>query len=160
MSRGHRLRVYHSKYGTVATLVCYDAEFPEATRVLAEAGTETLFVPSCTDDRQGDCRVRYCAQARAIENQMTPSDYHFARDGLAAEGTWNQEQMIVAATSTSIASTSSTCAVRSFPWRISPAMPMTASSTTPIRPRARRTEGGGSLTRRGSGGSGPILAPP
>jgi predicted amidohydrolase len=123
MSRGHRLRVYHSKYGTVAILVCYDVEFPEATRVLAEAGAEILFVPSCTDDRQGYCRVRYCAQARAIENQMyvavtgtvghlpqvpymainygqaailTPSDYHFARDGLAAEGTLNQEQMIIA----------------------------------------------------------------
>ena len=27
-------------------------------------------VPSCTDDRQGFLRVRYCAQARAIENQM------------------------------------------------------------------------------------------
>jgi predicted amidohydrolase len=27
---------------------------------------------------------------------MTPSDYSFARDGIAAEGTINQEQMIVA----------------------------------------------------------------
>jgi predicted amidohydrolase/GNAT superfamily N-acetyltransferase len=123
MSRGNGFHVYHSKYGTVAILVCYDVEFPEAARVVAEAGTEILFVPSCTDDRQGYCRVRYCAQARAIENQLyvvvtgtvgnlpqvphmainygqaailTPSDYHFARDGLAAEGVLNQEQMIVA----------------------------------------------------------------
>jgi predicted amidohydrolase len=26
---------------------------------------------------------------------LTPSDYHFARDGIAAEGTLNEEQMIV-----------------------------------------------------------------
>ena len=89
---------------------------------MAEAGAEILFVPSCTDERQGYCRVRYCAQARAIENQIyvaisctvgnlplvpgmatnygqaaifTPSDYFFARDGIAAEGVINQEQMII-----------------------------------------------------------------
>jgi predicted amidohydrolase/ribosomal protein S18 acetylase RimI-like enzyme len=122
LSRGHGFYVYHTEHARIAILVCYDVEFPEAARVLAEAGAEILFVPSCTDDRQGFCRVRYCAQARAIENQiyvvmtgtvgnqpqvphmaanygqaaiMTPSDYFFARDGIAAEGTINQEQMVM-----------------------------------------------------------------
>ena len=72
--------------------------------------------------REGFCRVRYCAQARASENQiyvamagtvgtlpdvpcmathygqaaiLTPSDYFFARDGIAAEGNVNQEQMVI-----------------------------------------------------------------
>jgi predicted amidohydrolase len=67
--------------------------------------------------------VRYCAQARAIENHMyvihsstvgslpmvpavslnygqaaifTPSDFAFARDGILAEGIPNQETMVVA----------------------------------------------------------------
>jgi predicted amidohydrolase len=89
---------------------------------VAEAGAQILFVPSCTDERQGFCRVRYCAQARASENQiyvamagtvgnlpevphmathygqaaiLTPSDYFFARDGIAAEGNVNQEQMVL-----------------------------------------------------------------
>lgn len=123
MSRGHGFYVYHTDYGRVAILVCYDVEFPEAARVLAEAGAQIIFVPSCTDERQGFCRVRYCAQARASENQiyiamtgtvgnlpevpcmathygqaaiLTPSDYFFARDGIAAEGTVNQEQMVIA----------------------------------------------------------------
>ena len=65
MSRGHGFYVYHTEYGDIAILVCYDVEFPEAARVLAEAGAQILFVPSCTDERQGFCRVRYCAQARA-----------------------------------------------------------------------------------------------
>jgi predicted amidohydrolase/GNAT superfamily N-acetyltransferase len=122
MSRGHGFYVYHTDYGRIALLVCYDVEFPEAARVLAQGGTRILFVPSCTDERQGYCRVRYCAQARAIENQiyvamastvgnlpdvpcmathygqsviMTPSDYFFSRDGIAAEGTVNQEQMVI-----------------------------------------------------------------
>jgi len=122
MSRGHGFYVYHTEYGNVGVLVCYDVEFPEAARVLAEGGVQLLFVPSCTDERQGFCRVRYCAQARASENQiylamagtvgnlpevpcmathygqaaiLTPSDYFFARDGIAAEGVVNQEQMVI-----------------------------------------------------------------
>jgi predicted amidohydrolase/GNAT superfamily N-acetyltransferase len=122
MSRGHGFYLYHTEFGKIAILVCYDVEFPEAARVLAEAGAQIIFVPSCTDERQGFCRVRYCAQARAIENQiyvamsctvgnlpevpymathygqaaiLTPSDYFFARDGIAAEGIVNQEQMLI-----------------------------------------------------------------
>ncbi len=123
MSRGHGFYVYHTDFGRIAILVCYDVEFPEAARVLAEAGAQIIFVPSCTDERQGFFRVRYCAQARASENQiyvamtgtvgnlpevpcmathygqaaiLTPCDYFFARDGIAAEGTLNQEQMVIA----------------------------------------------------------------
>jgi predicted amidohydrolase/GNAT superfamily N-acetyltransferase len=122
MSRGHGFYVYHTDYGRIGILVCYDVEFPEAARVLAEGGAQIIFVPSCTDERQGFCRVRYSAQARASENQiyvamastvgnlpdvphmathygqasvLTPSDYFFARDGIAAEGNVNQEQMVI-----------------------------------------------------------------
>jgi predicted amidohydrolase/GNAT superfamily N-acetyltransferase len=121
-SRGHGFYLYHTDFGKVGILVCYDVEFPEAARCLAEAGAQIIFVPSCTDGRHGFYRVRYCAQARAIENQvyvalagtvgnlpevpymntnygqaaiLTPSDYCFARDGIASEGIVNQEQMII-----------------------------------------------------------------
>ncbi len=121
-SRGNEFCVFETDYGKVAILICYDVEFPEAARIVAEAGTEILFVPSCTDERQGFFRVRYCAHARAIENQLyvavtgtvgnlplvphmstnygqaailTPNDFYFARDGIAAEGTYNQEQIVV-----------------------------------------------------------------
>ena len=103
-------------------LICYDVEFPEAARYLADQGAEILFVPFCTDNRQGYLRVRYCAQARAIENQiyvalagnvgnlpdvsnldinygqaavLTPSDFAFARDGIAAEADSNEETLLV-----------------------------------------------------------------
>lgn len=122
LGKGDHFNVFETDYGKIAILVCYDVEFPEAVRMVAEAGTEILFVPSCTDDRQGFLRVRYCSHARAIENQiyvavtgtvgnlpsvpfmstnygqaaiLTPSDFYFARDGIAAEGTPNLEQLVV-----------------------------------------------------------------
>jgi predicted amidohydrolase len=119
---GDQLRLFDTPFGKIAILICYDIEFPELARMVCEAGADILFVPSCTDDRQGFLRVRYCCHARAIENQVfvvhtstvgnlpveglglhygqaaiiTPSDFPFARDGIAAEGTPNIEQIIVA----------------------------------------------------------------
>ncbi|HRI43107.1 MAG TPA: nitrilase-related carbon-nitrogen hydrolase [Fimbriimonadaceae bacterium] len=54
----------------VGVLVCYDSEFPEAVRVLAEAGVLALMVPAFTETRRGFQRVRWCCQARAVENQI------------------------------------------------------------------------------------------
>lgn len=119
---GSQLRLFETPHGKIAILVCYDIEFPELARLVCEAGADILFVPSCTDDRQGFWRVRYCCHARAIENQVyvamtstvgnlpveglglhygqasiiTPSDFPFARDGIAAEGTPNLEQVVIA----------------------------------------------------------------
>ena len=123
MSPGAGLKVFETSFGLMAVAICYDVEFPEIARAAAHLGAHVLAVPSCTDDRQGFLRVRYCAQARAIENQMyvihsatvgslpmvpavslnygqaaifTPSDFAFARDGILAEGIPNQETMIIA----------------------------------------------------------------
>lgn len=119
---GDVLKVFETPFAKIAVLICYDIEFPELARRVAEEGAEIIFVPSCTDDRQGFLRVRYCCHARAIENQVyvamtstvgnlpvaglrlhygqasiiTPSDFPFARDGIAAEGVINEEQIVVA----------------------------------------------------------------
>ncbi|MEZ4226465.1 MAG: carbon-nitrogen hydrolase family protein [Polyangiaceae bacterium] len=117
-----RLRVFETEFGRIAVTICYDVEFPELARAAAREGADVLVVPSCTDERQGYLRVRYCAQARAIENQLyvvhactvgslpmvpavslnygqaaiyTPSDFAFARDGILAEGVPNQESMVI-----------------------------------------------------------------
>jgi len=119
---GNHLRVFDTPHGRIAILICYDIEFPELSRMVCEQGADIIFVPSCTDDRQGFWRVRYCCHARAIENQVyvavtgtvgnlaveglglnygqaaiiTPSDFPFARDGIAAEGVPNMEQVVIA----------------------------------------------------------------
>lgn len=122
MSPHHELKIFDTEIGKLAVTICYDVEFPELARAAARQGAYILVVPSCTDDRQGFLRVRYCAQARAIENQMyvihsctvgtlpqvpavslnygqasilTPSDFPFARDGILAEGNPNQEMMVI-----------------------------------------------------------------
>jgi predicted amidohydrolase len=49
--------------------VCYDSEFPEAARQLAEEGMQIQVVPAWTETRQGFQRVRWSCLARAVENQ-------------------------------------------------------------------------------------------
>jgi predicted amidohydrolase len=122
ISARSKLKVFDTFLGKIAVTVCYDVEFPEIARAAARQGAHILVVPTCTDDRQGYLRVRYCCQARAIENQMyvvqactvgslpmvpavslnygqaailTPSDFAFSRDGILAEGSPNQEMMVI-----------------------------------------------------------------
>lgn len=56
-------------YGLGVT-ICYDSEFPEAGRALAENGTMVQCVPAWTETKRGFQRVRWSCLARAIENQI------------------------------------------------------------------------------------------
>ncbi len=67
---GQGLKVFNSPFGRFGIQVCYDIEFPELTRLQTLAGAETIFVPFSTDDRKAYQRVRFCAQARAVENYV------------------------------------------------------------------------------------------
>lgn len=123
MHGGNYLRTIETDCGSIGVLICYDCEFPELVRHLADQGAKILFVPFCTDERQGYLRVRYCCQARAVENQMyvvtagivgnvpdvenmdihyaesgifTPCDFPFARDGIAALADTNTETIVFA----------------------------------------------------------------
>ncbi len=49
--------------------ICYDCEFPEAGRALAEEGVLIHCIPAYTETQFGYQRVRWCSQARAVENQ-------------------------------------------------------------------------------------------
>ncbi|MBS1538825.1 MAG: bifunctional GNAT family N-acetyltransferase/carbon-nitrogen hydrolase family protein [Bacteroidetes bacterium] len=118
---GDKIEVFDTDCGKVAIAICYDVQFPELVRIAAAKGAEILFVPYNTDERRGYLRVRYCSQARAIENQMyvvitgcvgnlpkvqnldihfsqsaifTPSDVEFSREGIATEATPNTEMVI------------------------------------------------------------------
>ncbi|MBW1648170.1 MAG: GNAT family N-acetyltransferase [Deltaproteobacteria bacterium] len=119
---GNGLKVFDTDVGKVGILVCYDVEFPELARILAQRGMQILLVPFWTDTKNGYLRVRRCAQARAIENEcyvaitgsvgnlpkvenmdiqysqsaiFTPSDFAFPHDATAAEATPNTEMTLV-----------------------------------------------------------------
>lgn len=122
ISRGDEVRVFDTDCGKIAIQICYDIEFPELARIATEKGAKIIFTPFCTEDRQGYLRVRYCAQARAVENQVytvisgtvgnlpqtenmdiqyaqsaifAPSDFEFARDGIFGECNPNIEMVVI-----------------------------------------------------------------
>jgi predicted amidohydrolase len=54
----------------VGVTICYDCEFPEAGRFLAERGVLVHCVPAFTETARGFQRVRWSGLARAVENQL------------------------------------------------------------------------------------------
>jgi predicted amidohydrolase/ribosomal protein S18 acetylase RimI-like enzyme len=123
MKGGDELRVFETDVAKIGILICYDAEFPELSRKLADEGMQILFVPFSTDTQNGYQRVRICSQARAIENEcyvaiagsvgnlpkvwsmdlqyaqsavFSPSDFAFPQNAIIAEGTPNTEMTIIA----------------------------------------------------------------
>ena len=60
----------HFSNSKTGVLICYDSEFPEAGRSLAERGVLLLCVPAFTESMHGFHRVRHSCHARAIENQV------------------------------------------------------------------------------------------
>ena len=123
MRGGNELRTFDTDCGKIGILICYDVEFPELSRILADEGMDILFVPFLTDTQNGYSRVRHCAQARAIENEcyvaiagsvgnlpkvhnmdiqfaqsmvFTPCDFAFPANGIKAEATTNTEMILIA----------------------------------------------------------------
>lgn len=123
MVGGNKIQTFDTDCGKIGILICYDVEFPELSRILADEGMDILFVPFLTDTQNGFSRVRHCAQARAIENEcyvaiagsvgnlpnvenmdiqyaqsmvFTPCDFAFPTNGIKAEATPNAEMILIA----------------------------------------------------------------
>jgi len=119
---GDTVKVFKTDAGRIGILICYDVEFPELSRIMAEQQMDILFVPYWTDTKNAYLRVRRCAQARAIENEcyvvvsgsvgnlprvenmdiqysqsavFSPSDFSFPHDAIVAEATPNTETTLV-----------------------------------------------------------------
>ena len=122
LSGGKIIKTFDTDCAKVGVLICYDVEYPELSRIMADQGMQILFVPFLTDTQNGYSRVRICAQARAIENEcyvviagsvgnlprvhnmdvqyaqsgvFTPCDFAFPTDGKCAEATPNTEMILV-----------------------------------------------------------------
>ncbi|UUC46140.1 bifunctional GNAT family N-acetyltransferase/carbon-nitrogen hydrolase family protein [Flavobacterium cerinum] len=122
MKGGSQIKTFDTDCGKIGIMICYDVEFPELSRLMADEGMNILFVPFLTDTQNGYTRVRNCAQARAIENEcyvaiagcvgnlpkvnnmdiqfaqaavFTPSDFAFPTNGIKAEATPNTEMTLI-----------------------------------------------------------------
>ncbi|NLM30198.1 MAG: peptidyl-arginine deiminase [Methanomicrobiales archaeon] len=51
---GDNYRVYDTRYGRIAVLICYDQWFPEAARVVALQGAEIIFYPTALGSIAGE----------------------------------------------------------------------------------------------------------
>ncbi|MBN2166425.1 MAG: bifunctional GNAT family N-acetyltransferase/carbon-nitrogen hydrolase family protein [Marinilabiliaceae bacterium] len=123
LTGGVKIKTMETDCGKIGVLICYDVEFPELSRIMADQGMKILFVPFLTDTQNGYSRVRHCSQARAIENEcyvaiagsvgnlpkvenmdiqyaqsvvFTPCDFSFPSNGVKAEATPNTEMILVA----------------------------------------------------------------
>ncbi len=122
MKGGDQIKVIDTDCGKVGLVICYDVEFPELPRILADQGMKILFVPYLTDTQNAYMRVRHCAAARAIENEcyvaiagcvgnlpgvnnmdiqygqaavFTPSDFAFPSNAVKGEATPNTESTLI-----------------------------------------------------------------
>ncbi|MDN5627042.1 MAG: carbon-nitrogen hydrolase family protein [Weeksellaceae bacterium] len=122
MVGGDEIKVFDTDCGKVGIIICYDVEFPELPRLLADQGMKILFVPYLTDTQNAYTRVRHCAAARAIENEcyvaiagcvgnlpgvnnmdiqfgqatvFTPSDFAFPSNAIKGEATPNTEMTLI-----------------------------------------------------------------
>ncbi len=68
LERGSHLQMFGDV--PAAVTICYDAEFPESGRAVANAGGLIQCVPAFTESEKGFHRVRYCCHARSVENQI------------------------------------------------------------------------------------------
>jgi predicted amidohydrolase/GNAT superfamily N-acetyltransferase len=123
MRGGDEVKVFETDAGKIGILICYDVEFPELSRILAVQDMQILFVPFLTDTQNGYNRVKFCAQARAVENEcyvaiagcvgnlpnvnnmelayaqsavFTPSDFAFPTNCIQSEATPNAEMIVIA----------------------------------------------------------------
>jgi predicted amidohydrolase/GNAT superfamily N-acetyltransferase len=119
---GREIKVIETDVAKIGVQICYDVEFPELSRLMADQGMQILFVPFLTDTQNAYNRVRFCAQARAVENEcfvaiagsvgnlpkvsnmdlqfaqsavLTPSDFPFPINGVKAEATPNTEMSVI-----------------------------------------------------------------
>lgn len=119
---GNKVKVFDTDVAKIGILICYDCEFPELSRLMADEGMDILFVPYLTDVQNGYNRVRKCAEARAVENEcyvaiagsvgnlpkvknmdiqyaqsaiFSPVDITFPQNGIVSQATPNTETTIL-----------------------------------------------------------------
>jgi predicted amidohydrolase len=116
---GDSVELIDLPFAKVGFNICYEAEIPECAATLAEQGAEIILCPSFTFTEYGFWRVRHCAQARAVENQiyfvhcctggepgsplpngwaqssiLSPCDSAWTANGIVAQANANREMVV------------------------------------------------------------------
>ncbi|HWI49407.1 MAG TPA: nitrilase-related carbon-nitrogen hydrolase [Rummeliibacillus sp.] len=67
---GDKLEVFNIGPVKFGVAICYEMEIPEIAHIYSQKGADIIFCPSYTFTEYGFWRVRHCAHARSIENQL------------------------------------------------------------------------------------------
>ncbi|MBB6454720.1 putative amidohydrolase/GNAT superfamily N-acetyltransferase [Salirhabdus euzebyi] len=119
---GRTVQVFDTDCGKISILLGYDIQFAELSRIAVDKGAQIIFTPFSAEDEQGYLRVRYCSQARAVENEVytvmsgtvghlpyvyhmdvqyaqsgifSPCDFNFPSRGIISECGANIETMVI-----------------------------------------------------------------
>lgn len=121
LTPGNTVQIFETDICTVSVLSGYDIQFPEPARKVCSEDTKIIFVPYLTYDEKNFLKIKQTAAARCIENQvftviagssgkipaistdylyaksmvLTPLDFVFSKDGIAAESESNGENVIL-----------------------------------------------------------------
>jgi 5-aminopentanamidase len=68
-SAGQNFPVWQTVFGTIGVMICYDTEFPETARILAEKGASIILAPTANMTPLEHLQKTYI-QSRAAENQV------------------------------------------------------------------------------------------
>ncbi len=68
VAQGTKIQTIPTRFGKMVILVCYDIESPQVSHALVELKPELIIIPSMTESPEATRRVRYTAQARAVEH--------------------------------------------------------------------------------------------
>lgn len=118
-TEGDELAVFEIDGVQVGIAICYEAEVPEVCTTLTAMGAEVILCPSFTFAEAGFWRVRHCAAARAIEDQvyvvhsplvsdvgaplspgwgrasvLSPCDLDFPANGVLGEAKTNEQDVV------------------------------------------------------------------
>ncbi|MCL4370336.1 MAG: carbon-nitrogen hydrolase family protein [Chloroflexi bacterium] len=118
-AEGDTMEAIDLPFARVGINICYETEIPECSASLTQQGVEIILCPSFTMSEQGFWRVRHCAQARCVENQiyyvhcctgghpggplpdgwarssiLSPCDTLWSPDGIVAQAEPNQEMVV------------------------------------------------------------------
>ncbi|NCC16184.1 MAG: carbon-nitrogen hydrolase family protein [Clostridia bacterium] len=88
LTPGEDFTTFHTPWGKLGLMICYDIRFPELARLLALHGAKGIIVPAAFNMTTGPAHWELSFRARALDNQVYMAGVAPARDTTASYVAW------------------------------------------------------------------------
>ena len=85
---GKDVTTFHTPWGKMGLIICYDIRFPELSRLLALEGVQAIFVPAAFNMTTGPAHWEMSFRMRALDNQVFMIGCAPARDLESSYTAW------------------------------------------------------------------------